>query len=663
MTDVTVNIRGDASQLRNEIDNVQNTTNDISGRVTEPARDQQLPPTSSGRIVDDRIENIVSSRRLISPSDINYEEERKKIESEISDKYSDKRDSLRNQLSSDYENIDEQMDILRKKRFAQLGEDKENDPFYQSLVGQEIDKERDKRYKRVGSEFDKKISELGGEEVKEKETANKELTVAIKELTENFKRRSAEGDPDSFIGRLKTKQRSLINERDSAKTEEEAVRAQKRLTDVNEKLKGVISSGSKDGRHDSVLQGSQGLMQALSSMQGGDISGAIMGGGSAVAGLSGMGMKSALRFLGWVGLAAGAFKSVSGATSTFGSMADLSAIRSTSGYQGKEASKYLSGMLPNETFYGRNISDFGFKTDEFATEASRRIKARGTSEDWFKETIRQVGLEGSLALRKGSLEQGGKYDRYGINVTDALTRLVDILDQIKGSGVSFSDFTRVQEKYDIQQQIMGSYFQRADKPSYESANQILSAFSGVSGITQDTRVGSDIQQFQNMIQNPMNERMKSLIYSTVSDLFPKTRGRLDLVDRELRDPKNEGEIMKAVVKRVSSQFGGTDTPMGYFAFKQLLPGITTDRRDKYINQISGEDNITERLLGGDLSVRGNEWDRIKKEQLSIEFTELKDVISTGTDKLVNSFTDMIGRLIGTSGTPTGRNKLFSGGNK
>ena len=96
-------------------------------------------------------------------------------------------------------------------------------------------------------------------------------------------------------------------------------------------------------------------------------------------------------------------------------------------------------------------------------------------------------------------------------------------------------------------------------------------FSSVQGITQDSRIGTDIQSFQSMIQNPMNERMRALIYSSVSDLFPETGGRMDLIDRELRNPENEGKIMQAVIQRITSQFGGTDTQMGYFAFKSLLP--------------------------------------------------------------------------------------------
>jgi hypothetical protein len=182
--------------------------------------------------------------------------------------------------------------------------------------------------------------------------------------------------------------------------------------------------------------------------------------------------------------------------------------------------------------------------------------------------------------------KGAQYDRYGITVTTALERMVAILSSIEESGVEATDFTRVQEKYDIQQQIMASFMTRQDKPDYDVANAILAAMSSVQGVTQDARIGSDYQAFQNAIQNPMNERMQALIYGTVADLFPDTAGRADLIDRAIRNPENEAKILEAVMNRLTEQFGGTDTQMGYFVFKNLFPNIAPDRLDEYIDHFN-----------------------------------------------------------------------------
>ncbi|MDD4436948.1 MAG: hypothetical protein PHS04_02805, partial [Tissierellia bacterium] len=583
----------------------------------------------------------------------------------ISERYDSRRADLQQRMSREYEDIDKQMEDQRKSRLASLGADA-NDPFYRSVLDQQIEQQREAEYKRVGRKFDAEENDLIEEEKTERSKAEAELTSAIKELTEYFNRQSESGTSDSHIGRLRAQQKALILERDSAETEVGAMDAGKRLADVNEQLRRALSGGGQvQGKpyYDSMLQGSQGLMGMFSGLQSGDLSGTIMGGGSAIAGLSGMGLKTALKFLGWVGLAAGAGKMMVGAGESYENMSNLAALRSTSGLSGGDASRYLGDIIPDASMDGTKISDYGFKADEFGGEAARRIKARGTSEDWFAETLRQVGLERNLSLQQGSLQEGGRYDRYGTNVTDALMRMVSILSNIEGSGISMNDFTRVQEKYDIQQQLMGSYMNRADKPNYDVANQTLAAFSSVQGITQDSRIGTDIQSFQSMIQNPMNERMRALIYSSVSDLFPETGGRMDLIDRELRNPENEGKIMQAVIQRITSQFGGTDTQMGYFAFKSLLPDIAPDRLDEYVNQFT-QGGDPRSFLSGDITNQGaiNEWAKLNKDAYAIQSTEFLTTWSKGKAEVISKMNEIIGKMIGTTTNPV-PNTPKPGGNK
>lgn len=668
MADVTVNIRGNASQLRNELDNVSSHT--PSEGVTRtgsglPANERMIEDIR--REMQQRGVVMVPGSSAMTQVVQQYgQSQRGAINEAISEQYDARRAQLQKRMEADYEDIDRRTDDRMKTGLANLG-DKADDPFYRSILESQVESARETEYRQLGSRYDEKAKELDAEEATAKAKAEAELTDAIKELTEHFKSGAESADADnSYIGKLRAQQRALIYERDTSSTEAGAIDASKRLGNVNEQLRRALSGGeSVQGKpyYDSMLQGSQGLMGMFSSLQGGDISGTIMGGGSAIAGLSGMGLKTALRFLGWVGLAAGAAKMMTGAGASFEGMSDLSALRSTSGFAGGDASKYLSDFLPDASLQGRKISDFGYTSEEFAGEATRRIKARGTSDDWFAETIRQIGLERTLSLQQGSLQGGGRYDRYGTNVTDAVSRLVDMLSRIEGSGVTGSDFTRVQEKYDIQQQIMGSYMSRADRPNYDVANQMLAAFSSVKGITQDERVGGEIAQFQDMIQSPMNERMRALVYSTVSDIFPKTGGRMDLIDRELRKPENEGEIIRAVIERVVQQFGGTDTQMGYFAFKALLPGIAPDRLDEYIEQF-GKEGFAGDLLGGTITNQENINARaaLNKDALAAQSTEFLTTWTKGKNEVINKMNEIIGQLIGTSGSPV-PNSTRTGGNR
>lgn len=672
MADVTVNIRGNASQLRNELDDVSRNPSGGGSGASGGSRGGSSLPTND-RMIDDIRREMQQRGVVLVPGSssmtqiINqYGQSQKGVVNDaISERYDSRRADLQQRISREYETVDKQMEERRKSGLASLGANA-NDPFYRSILDQQIDQQREAEYKRVGSKFDAEENDLIEEEKTERSKAEAELTSAIKELTEYFNRQSESGTSDSYIGRLRAQQKALILERDSAETEVGAMDAGKRLADVNEQLRRALSGGGQvQGKpyYDSMLQGSQGLMGMFSGLQSGDLSGTIMGGGSAIAGLSGMGLKAALKFLGVVGLIAGAGKMMTGAGESYENMSNLAALRGTSGLSGGDASRYLGDIIPDASMGGTKISDYGFKADEFGGEAARRIKARGTSEDWFAETLRQVGLERNLSLQQGSLQEGGRYDRYGTNVTDALMRMVSILSSIEGSGISMNDFTRVQEKYDIQQQLMGSYMNRADRPNYDVANQTLAAFSSVQGITQDSRIGTDIQSFQSMIQNPMNERMRALIYSSVSDLFPETGGRMDLIDRELRNPENEGKIMQAVIQRITSQFGGTDTQMGYFAFKSLLPDIAPDRLDEYVNQFTQGGDPRSFLSGSITNQEAiNEWAKLNKDTYAIQSTEFLTAWSKGKSEVISKMNEIIGKMIGTTTNPV-PNTTKTGGNK
>ena len=664
MADVTVNIRGNASQLRSELDGVANNPTG-----TGSSRPSPLPP--SDRLIEDVRREIEAQRTTSTREAIEaiQRTERARIEDDIAQRYNSRRENMRSRMGADYDEIEAEIGRRRTAGLQRLGPNAQ-DPFYQSVLEQQLHQERESMYRKVGTKYDAEEEQIDQDEKNERAQAERELTDAIKELTDHFSRQSSSGgeNPDSYIGRLREQQRALIRERDSAASEEDAASAARRLGEVNEQLRNVLSGGAQQqGRpyYDSVLQGSQGLTNLFSSLQEGDISGSIMGGAGAVAGLSGMGMKAALRFLGWAGVVAGAAKGVTGAADTSNSLGELTALRSTiGGLSGREGRLAMGQVLPEMHYGGRRYTDFNLSEKDFAAQAAQRIKARGSANDWYAETMRGIGLERSLALSEGSLTRGSQYDRYGQNVTDAISRLVTILNEIEGSGVSMDDFTRVQEKYDAQQGLMASYMGRTDRPDFTNANRMIAAFSGVQGITQDSRIGSDMEQFQNMSQNPMNERMRALIFGTVQDIMPETAGRMDLIDRAIRNPENEGKIMQAVIQRVTQMFGGTDTQMGYFAFKSLLPGIAPDRLDEYIKQFSDPNS----LPGGVLS-RGignqDKFDVIGTGNKDTWAGQASGLIA-GTSKDIKDIADtakqILGKITGTRSLPQG-NSLKSGGGK
>ena len=583
---------------------------------------------------------------------------RSDVNDRITDQFDSRRQDIQNKYRAKYQEIEDNLEKQKQQRLA--GSGTPNDPFLIAAIDQQQERVRNQLFKKYGQMQDQEEAALDQEEAEARKTADEELTKAIKELTDYFKREEKSGvDENSYISKLRAQQRELIQQRESARTEDEAAGYSRQLAEVNEKLRRVLSGESGEngsGRRfqDPVMQTTRGIQQLLGGLQGGDIGSVIMGAGATGVALSGASMATAMKALGWIGLVAGAAKGLSDTRKDYESMSSLAALRSPSlGYSGGESMHYLNANIADMRYQGLSFTDYGMNREEFASEAARRVKQRGIGDNFFEEIMKQIGLERNLALDSGALGAAGQYDRYGISSTDAIARLVTMLNGIKGSGVDYTDFTRVQEKFDIQQQIMGGYMSRSDKPNYDVANQSVAALSAVRGITQDARLGSDYAQFQNAIQNPANDRMRALIYGTVADIMPETAGRMDLIDRAIRNPENEGKIMQAVIQRVTAQFGGTDTQMGYFVLKNLFPNIAPDRLDSYIKDLSDPNSQAGRILARGMS---SDFKTVGDKNADIFAKQSGEFITDYTTLLKDiseSLKTIVGKITGTTWQPSG----------
>lgn len=645
MADVTVNIRGNASQLQAELEDVERRAAAASSVLSSsPAGTSPTSPPSplGGRVErrellspDRMVEDVMAEMRRrgvvagmgndVSAIVDQYSTTlRGTLDNDITARYSARREALSARRERDYQTIEQDIESRYQSAVAELPDP--NDPWYRKPVDDQFAIMRNAAYERIGRQYDTEEEQIDREEREERTQAEQELTAAIKELTDYFSRQSTQGgDPsNSYIGRLRQQQRELIAQRDAAPDEAGALAASRQLAEVNESLRRAMlgeALGATGGPD--MLRGTEGVMSMVGGLSSGNISGAAMGAGTAIAGLRGMSMASSLKLLGWIGAAAGAIQTLVNTKDDRESLATLASLTRTQAQTGAETARALNLGLRFTEVEGVSLGDLGMNVQDFGQRAGETIRARGTREEGVQETVRQIALERSLAMSEGSLRRGGEYDRYGVNVTDALSQLVTILSNIEGSGVEYGDFTRVQEKYDIQQGIMASFMSRTDRPDYSVANQAVAAFSAIPGITQDRRLGSDYAAFQDAIQNPMNERMRVLLYGTVGDLIRDTGGsfleegsaerriyesegvRNDVIDRVLRNPAYEGRIMQAVLQQITAMYGGTESQMGYFVMKNLFPSISPDRLDAYVRAFSESGSEASRLLRGERYTEGN----------------------------------------------------------
>lgn len=679
MADVVVNIRGNASDLQQTLNDVNNRTVGTQGGGGTPSGIGDS--TLNQRMVEDIRREMQQRGVVMVPGSASMSQFiqqygqslRQTKQQEIHAEYGQQR------IANERERDERLADVERRRkewlRRNNMADDEETRQ-YASMYSSYRSFAREK--KQIYEDYEAANAELSEEnEQQELQQADERLTKAIEELTKHFEdeaKRSGAGAESSYIAKLREQQREIIQRRDAAPTEEEAAAASRELREVSNKLNAVLrgetsESVSEQSKrfYDPTTRVLGGVQQMFRGVEGGSITDTALGGAAMFGAMKGMGMGAMTKMLGWVGLVAGVGDWLTGSADSWNKMGGISGFRGpTQGLHGADAIGKLRGDIPYLTYNGSTITELGYASiEDFGDEAAKRIRARGTSNDWFNETMRQVGYEKGFALNEGALMKGAQYDRYGITVTTALERMVAILSSIEESGVEATDFTRVQEKYDIQQQIMASFMTRQDKPDYNVANAILAAMSSVQGVTQDARIGSDYQAFQNAIQNPMNERMQALIYGTVADLFPETAGRADLIDRAIRNPENEAKILEAVMNRLTEQFGGTDTQMGYFVFKNLFPNIAPDRLDEYIDHFNngGFASFYEYYTKGGGDPNRRDWTSAWGNQAFRDATEMTAGWTRAVNDIKMLLTEIRDGITGTNRSSAPAPVASGGGNR
>ena len=149
------------------------------------------------------------------------------------------------------------------------------------------------------------------------------------------------------------------------------------------------------------------------------------------------------------------------------------------------------------------------------------------------------------------------------------------------------------------------------------------------------------------------DRMKALVYGTIEDVIPGTRGRMDLIDQALRNPKNEGKILQSVIQRINAMYGGMDTQMGYFAFRSIFPGITPDRLKDYVRDFSDPNSEASKQLMG--SLRGSApvtyagGERLSDRQVMIG-TEYTNAVTQSLQQIQNGVQGIWDKMTQGNGT-------------
>ena len=516
------------------------------------------------------------------------QQQRRVVDEDISQRYAERRADVdkRWEAATEANNV-----RLQAQREAELRG--VTDKRTIERINAKWDKIEDEEQGRINAPFKEELSQIDKEESEERKEKQDELTQALKELTDAINK-SGTLNPESYLGQLRQQRQQAIFERDTAEDEESARAAAQRVRDIDQQIKDVTDGRvepdeKKINFGDRVLATLMGFDQLNKGLTGRNMGSTIMGAGTTLTSLFGASDETTAKTLAWLTPIAG-FMSIFQETGQRGDqMAGLAALTRGSGESIAEARRNMYSRLwgYGEDLGGADIYEMGLSVPDFAASAEKRISQRGMAQNGISEAYFQEVLERVFSLDRGSLGAAGKYDRYGVYATDAIADLVSRLERISGSGVTQGNYARVQEYLGMQQDLMGNYMRFADKPSALIANRDLAAFASLNNYTVDSRTSGDIKAVQNQLINPQNDRMKAILYSVVEETMPEykgqnVRGRVDLIDQILNDPTYQGVIEKALMERLTSMYGGFDTPMGYMMIKSQLQGIESPERRKAI---------------------------------------------------------------------------------
>lgn len=633
------------------------------GSNTQPMDSELLrykygaPEVDQNRLVTDARREMQQRGVVVIPGSQNmnmflqqYGQQIRTNESEIiKNKYNYSRQLLEDERNEGLRGIEEwKSDEIKK--IAQLNPNLSQEDL-EKLFYQKYGTEYRGKKAEIYRDYESASKEIDEEEKVELKDVDKELVNAIKDLTRYFQQ-EARGtiNENSLLNQLKREHEQAIFERDNAEDEETAREAAARANALRDRIKDIQSEGEEEDEPKKrdygarILQMIGGVSQFSSSMMNKNIGGMVTGLGSVVTNILPLSDENQAAAMKWLASAGIIGSLLQQPVEKENAMAGLAAVLRGRNTQ-RDTREALQGRLwdynaDNDNLPG--IFDLGMDVVSFAKSAERRISQSGIGGNrGLQQAYYQEALERGLSLQSGSLGAAGIYDRYGVNATDAIANLTSALIRDRYSGVHQGNYARMEEYLHLQQGIMQSQMNWAGTPSYDYSNEMISRFANMQGYQVDQRTGSDIQALQNMVLNPGNDRQRAILYSVVEELAPHTRGRTDLIERYIQDPKNMAKVQQAYIRRIQEMYGSTDTEMGYHAAKAALPGIgQAKRRDAVWNGMQ-IDNYAPVGISEDEKVKYIQDIRDYVNDLSEGLTTISDSLTRGIAWLVNKIESTI----------------------
>lgn len=466
-----------------------------------------------------------------------------------------------------------------------------------TTVSQDLDRWYNPRRQQIDADFGGIDERLASEEETERLSVEREMTDALWSVAEALRNESHEkssGGEDSYIGKLRLQRKELTDDMERAVSQDDYIAAQKRLQEFDQRQ-------SAAGNGDIF----ESVTNARLATSGADMITSAARGSMTGVGIGAVGLGASLAGVPLVGIIVGAIVAAVGQTivktvDRIESMSDIASVRGIwNGNTGNAALRNATATVINARtngYYGEEITrrQLGLKDAEFMNRALALMTTSGVLANWENRTFYSYANESQFNLRDGSIASASRYDRYGAESNEAIARLAYELERLNGQGVNTGiggdlGYIRMQERFDIQQQLMGRYYSVYNRPDYNVANATQAAYSAAMDprFIQDGRIGNVIAKLDAALGNPQSENMRAISFDALREYgaeFGLDKMNNFQLQYVMSNPQsfglNETQINSMVIRRVADMAGvkendrgNMDALFGNMAFMNIISGI------------------------------------------------------------------------------------------
>lgn len=607
--DITVNIRGNGSSGGSTPpDDPTGASERISASVDSLV--QELRTALTGRGVNSiNDQNFADTLRDVEAS------MRKGILGRIGTEYDLRREAVSSQYGERLSALDRAYEDRRKQYTVTPGGsllDPEGKPL---PIGRTIDQDLGRWYSArsqgLNGELDRQIAPINEEEARARSGAERELTEAMRVLTDEYKRKdvddrkAAADNPTTYLSKLRLERKEALADLEAAESRPDAIAAATRARRASTEIAAVMR-GEAEGGIGGI--GATGTIRGAAGMVRNAASGNLMG--TAMGGLGMLGLGSTALTVGAIG---GAIYAVGAAVNNVAhGINDYQRLAAYRGIwrghpeleaTGNDALRQASATVSGASIVGAGGEVFtraqlGISREAFMNQAANILSTSGVLENWSQRTFRAMANEQQFNLAEGTIAQLSKYDRYqnaeGYEANRAVAELATLLSEQtergNDTGISSDNYVRMRERVAQQQSLMEFYRGRYNNPQYRTANAMISAFSAVPGGVQDDRLTPIIQGVTQGVANigdNQNPMFRAIAFRALQAEHPELDS-YDKLYRYFRSPETYGGSDAeniATVLRAVQQFGGLNSAGGYFSllgfFRSMGLNLTEDQLRAY----------------------------------------------------------------------------------